>query len=81
MFGATFHDDRQLNWLSYQSILTCIILSLTTVFLAIQAIFKTPDKRRNPNGKPWRLPPGPQGWPIIGNMIELRSGSEAVSDL
>jgi len=65
---------------SLQSALLLLIAIVATTFFAIREIFKPVDRRPAPQGKKWKLPPGPAGWPIIGNLLELQAGPAAVSN-
>jgi hypothetical protein len=56
----------------YFSIIACI----GTIFLIIREIFTPVGKRRSPQGKKWKLPPGPRGIPIFGNLLDLRKARE-----
>lgn len=53
-----------------------IIACLVTTFLIIQEVFTPVGKRRSSQGKKWKLPPGPRGIPIFGNLLDLRKARE-----
>ncbi|KAE8325983.1 cytochrome P450 [Aspergillus sergii] len=53
---------------AFVSVAACLGL----VFLIVREIFKPVGKRRPPQGKKWKLPPGPQGIPIFGSLLDLR---------
>ena len=53
-----------------------IAACLGLIFLITQEIFKPVGKRRPPRGKKWKLPPGPRGVPIFGNLLYLRKVRE-----
>ncbi|RHZ47725.1 cytochrome P450 [Aspergillus thermomutatus] len=55
-----------------QAMLLAVFLCLATIFLVIGQIFTPMGKRRVP-GKEWKLPPGPPGLPILGNLLDLKS--------
>ena len=44
-----------------------LILAIPVLFYVFRS-FRTP---RDKNGVPYRLPPGPRGWPIIGNTFQI----------
>jgi hypothetical protein len=40
-------------------------------------IFKSTRPAKDKNGVPYRLPPGPRGWPIIGNTFQIPAENSA----
>lgn len=48
-------------------------------FLGLHCLLKPVDKRPAPSGKSWKLPPGPKGLPLIGDLLLYRKGEVAVS--
>jgi len=44
-----------------------ILISILLVTIIVFASRKPKDK----NGVPYRFPPGPKGWPIIGNTFQI----------
>ena len=47
------------------------ILSISFV-LVVRHITKALDAQRAPKGKQWRLPPGPAGNLLVGNLLQVR---------
>ncbi|KAJ9137172.1 Cytochrome P450 [Pleurostoma richardsiae] len=56
------------------SVLAFFVSSLALIVVAIADYFKPIGKRRGKTGKKPRLPPGPPGLPIIGNLLALDKG-------
>ncbi len=59
------------------------LLLLAGVSCAIAGLFlwevlKSADSQRPPSGKKWKLPPGPKGRLLFGNLEEVRGGRESV---
>lgn len=52
--------------------IVAIAAGLVTIALTIREIFTPVGKRRPPPGKAWKLPHGPRGVPILGNLLLLR---------
>ena len=56
--------------------ITFAIIAIAT-FSFVQ-LLKPVDKHPPPKGKAWKLPPGPQGLPVIGNLLLYMKGEDAV---
>ena len=39
---------------------------------AVRRIFLPPHLRKAPNGKRWKMPPGPAGIALFGNLLQYR---------
>ncbi|BCS21142.1 cytochrome P450 [Aspergillus puulaauensis] len=52
--------------------IVAIAACLVTIALTIREVFTPVGKRRPPPGKTWKLPHGPRGVPILGNLLLLR---------
>lgn len=50
------------------------ILLVVFAFRVVSVYSKPAGKRRLKNGQKSRLPPGPRGYPIIGNLLALKEG-------
>ncbi|EXJ56532.1 hypothetical protein A1O7_06876 [Cladophialophora yegresii CBS 114405] len=49
--------------------------------LGLYQLLKPIDKRRSPTGRKWRLPPGPRGWPVIGDLFLYAKGEEGAREI
>ena len=79
LFGSPHMIVSQLSVLQ---IVLCV--SLGTIFIAVLGLgqlLKPVDKRPPPRGKNWKLPPGPRGIPVLGNLLLYAKGEGAVSPL
>ena len=53
--------------------------TVVVVLIALRQLLQPVDHAAPPGGKKWKLPPGPKGYPIIGNLLLYFKGSAAVS--
>ena len=64
-------------------VIQLVLLSGTSifliVFLALYQLLKPVDRRASSSGKEWKLPQGPRGWPIVGNLFLYARGEDGVS--
>ena len=66
--------------LSVLQTVLCVSLGITFVAIfGLVQLLKPVDKRSPPRGKVWKLPPGPRGLPVIGNLLLYSKGEAAVS--
>ena len=45
--------------------------------LVVVCFYTFTRKPRDKNGVPYRFPPGPKGWPIVGNTFQIPSENSA----
>ena len=55
-----------------------LLLLALTVLLGLRELLKPVDRYPSPRGRKWRLPPGPRGLPLIGNLLLYSQGERAV---
>lgn len=55
-----------------------LAIALLTATIGLHQLLRPVDKLSPPAGKKWQLPPGPAGWPLIGNLLQYGKGEAAV---
>ncbi|OCT48679.1 hypothetical protein CLCR_05286 [Cladophialophora carrionii] len=68
------------NWGIFRLILLGSFGLCVVAMVGLYQLLKPIDKRRSPTGKKWKLPPGPRGWPIVGDLFLYAKGEEGVRD-
>jgi hypothetical protein len=61
-----------------QIVSLAFLITLITAFMIAREVFKPIDKCYRLGGRSWKLPSGPRGWPIFGNMWEIQRGGSAI---
>ena len=56
-----------------------LVLGVALLTAAVVRLLKPIDQGPAPTGKKWKLPPGPRGYPVIGNLLLYEQGEAAVS--
>lgn len=54
------------QWLTVSTALVVVTL------LIVRHVFLPPHMRRAPKGKRWKIPPGPAGLALFGNLLQYR---------
>ncbi len=72
-------DLQGIDWYSARNLGLGAILVIAAVLLALRSLLRPVDHASPPAGKRWRLPPGPAGYPMIGNLLLFQKGEMAVS--
>ncbi len=58
---------------------TYLVLGVVVLaFFVVREQLKPPHRRRGPNKGKWKLPPGPPGLPIFGNIFDVRKSAKEV---
>ncbi|MCJ1475732.1 hypothetical protein MMC13_004396 [Lambiella insularis] len=77
-----FYPRRAESPLSVLPALLCISFAIIAIAtISFVQLLKPFDKRPPPKGKAWRLPPGPRGLPVIGNLLLYSKGEAAAREL
>ena len=63
-----------------QTLLVAALIFTIAVFVFFEELLKPVDKQKPPSGKKWKLPPGPRGYPIVGDLFFYLKGEKAVSE-
>ena len=66
------------NIMTSKNILAALVVVICSLVLYLRQLLLPVDKRNPPKGKRWKLPPGPQGFPILGNLFLFAKGEQAV---
>lgn len=64
--------------LDLKNMLVTLLLVFISIFFYLRQLLLPVDKRRPPAGKKWKLPPGPRGYPILGNLFLFAKGEMGV---
>lgn len=72
---ALYHERISTAYIVVLAFAVVIIAAL----LGFHHLLRPVDKLSPPAGKQWKLPPGPAGWPLIGNLLMYGNGEAAVS--
>lgn len=54
-----------------QLFLVCLVLLLIPCIVFVRNTVISVDQRRPPQGRQWKLPPGPPTTPIVGNLLQM----------
>lgn len=65
------HSSARARIFAFSLIVTLLVF---LVFVFVTQFFKPSGKRNLQDGRTSRLPPGPRGFPILGNLLSLREG-------
>ena len=65
---------------SLQAISAVVLAIVIVPFLIVREIFKPLHRRKSLDGKAWKMPPGPPGVPIFGNLFQWREARRTPPD-
>lgn len=72
------NSTRWPQMLNAQTILPVLLSVSLVILVALSQLLKPVDRCLLPFQKKWKLPPGPKGWPVIGNLLLYRKGEAGV---
>jgi hypothetical protein len=69
---------KRFSHISIFEVTLVLFLGICFLFAGLFWLLRPVDRRPSPSGKKWRLPPGPRGYPLIGNLLLYGQGEAAV---